>query len=129
MFERETAPVLQKLSTIEQAIYQVQSHASEDPLNYPIRINNKIAALGSVVGGAASRPTDQSYDVFKVLTAQLATQLNALHTTLGELKSANSYLAAHNATAIVPSTAEVKSADSVAEDEGEGEMESESGRW
>jgi photosystem II stability/assembly factor-like uncharacterized protein len=127
-FERQTAPVLQKLSTIEQAIYQVQSHASEDPLNYPIRINNKIAALGGVVGGAAYRPTDQSYEVYNVLTAQLATQLNALHTTLAELKGANSYLAAHNATAIVPSTAEVKGPDSVAEDEGEAEMESESGR-
>jgi len=125
-FTQQTEPVLQKLSTIEQAIYQVQSHASEDPLNFPIRINNKIAALGGVVGGAASRPTDQSYEVYKVLSAQLATQLNALHTTLAELKGANTFLASHGGAAIVPSTAEVGKA-AADEDEGEGDMEGESG--
>src|SRR5205823_196026 len=32
-----------RLGAIEQAIYQVQNRASQDPLNYPIRLNNKIA--------------------------------------------------------------------------------------
>lgn len=117
-FDHETAPVLAKLSTIEQAIYQTQSHASEDPLNYPIRINNKIAALGGVVGGAASRPTDQSYEVYKLLSAQLDTQLRALHSTLGELRGANSFLTSHGGAAIVPSTAEVKGPEQPAEGEG-----------
>jgi len=117
-FEQQTAPVMKQLTTIEEAIYQTQSHASEDPLNYPIRINNKIAALGGVVGGADARPTDQSYAVYKVLSAQLDTQLRALHTTLGELKGVNSFLASHGGTAIVPSTAEVKGAEVAAEEDG-----------
>jgi len=125
-FEQASAPMLQKLSTIEQAIYQTQSHASEDPLNFPIRINNKIAALGSVVGGADARPTDQSYAVYKILSAQLDTQLRGLQTTLGELKGVNSFLASHGGKAIVPSTAEVKSNVPV-EDEGDGDMDAENG--
>ncbi len=125
-FEQQTAPVMAKLSAIEQAIYQVQSHASEDPLNYPIRINNKIAALGGVVGGSTARPTDQSYDVYKELSAQLDTQLRALQATLGELKGANTFLASHGGAAILPSTAEVKGPEVPAEDDGD-EMESEGG--
>ncbi len=118
-FEHEAAPMLARLSTIEQTIYQTQSHASEDPLNYPIRINNKIAALGSVVGGADARPTDQSYAVYKILSAQLDTQLRDLSATLGGLKSVNAFLTSHGGKAITPSTAEVKD-NSQPEDEGEG---------
>src|SRR5665213_953552 len=109
-FDQQSKPVMQKLTTIEEAIYQTQSHASEDPLNFPIRLNNKIAALGSDVGGAAYRPTDQAFEVYKLLSAQLDTQLRALHTTLGDLKGVNSFLASHGGKAIVPSTAEVKGA-------------------
>lgn len=68
----------QRLSTIEEAIYQVRNRSSQDPLNYPIRLNNKIAALGSVVAGADARPTDQEFAVFEDLSAQLQVQLDRL---------------------------------------------------
>ena len=119
-FEQQSKPLMQKLTTIEEAIYQTQSHASEDPLNFPIRLNNKIAALGSDVGGAAYRPTDQAYEVYKLLSAQLDVQLRELHTTLGELKGVNGILVSHGGKAIVPSTAEVKG-DTPVEDEGDGD--------
>jgi photosystem II stability/assembly factor-like uncharacterized protein len=122
-FEREASPIVKKLTTIEEAIYQTQSHASEDPLNFPIRINNKIAALGSDVGGADARPTDQAFAVYRELSAQLDTQLRALHSTLGELKPVNTFLASHGGSAIVPSTAEVKGMDYSTPDEGDAEME------
>jgi photosystem II stability/assembly factor-like uncharacterized protein len=125
-FDQEAAPMLARLSTIEQTIYQTQSHASEDPLNYPIRINNKIAALGSVVGGADSRPTDQSYAVYRILSAQLDTQLRDLSTTLGDLKGVNAFLASHGGKSITPSTAEVKD-DSQPEDEGDGAADDDNG--
>jgi hypothetical protein len=119
VFERQASPMLERLSTIEQAIYQTQSHASEDPLNYPIRINNKIAALGSDVGGAAARPTDQAVAVYALLSAQLNTQLRDLATTLGDLRGINAFLSSHGGKAIVPSTTEIKD-DSQPEDEGDG---------
>ncbi|MEK6767662.1 MAG: ATP cone domain-containing protein, partial [Gemmatimonadota bacterium] len=67
-----------RLSSIEEAIYQVRNRSSQDPLNYPIRLNNKLAALGSVVAGGDARPTDQSYAVFEDLSSQLQAQLDRL---------------------------------------------------
>jgi len=127
-FDQQSKPVMQKLTTIEEAIYQTQSHASEDPLNFPIRLNNKIAALGSDVGGAAYRPTDQAFEVYKLLSAQLDVQLRALHTTLGELKGVNGFLTSHGGKAIVPSTAEVKGEDSPPLDDGDADMDADTDR-
>lgn len=70
--------LIRTLSTVEQAIYQDKSMSGEDPLNYPIRLNNKIDALLGVVESADNRPTDQSYKVYRLLSGQLQTQLNAL---------------------------------------------------
>ena len=67
------------LSEVEDSLYQTKSHSGEDPLNYPIRINNRIGALMGVVESSNGRPTQQSYDVYKVVSADLATQLTKLH--------------------------------------------------
>ena len=68
------------LTAVEEAIYQTKNRSNQDPLNYPIRINNKIAALAGVVGGADTRPTDQSVRVFEELSAALQVQLDRLKT-------------------------------------------------
>ena len=44
--------------------------SSQDPLNFPIKLNNKIAALQGVVESADVRPTEQSYSVFRTLSSQ-----------------------------------------------------------
>ena len=66
------------LTTIEEALYQTKNQSSQDPLNYPIRLNNKLAALAGVVGGAESAPTAQSYAVYDELVAQIDVQLQKL---------------------------------------------------
>jgi photosystem II stability/assembly factor-like uncharacterized protein len=70
------------LRAVEREIYQVQNRSGEDPLNFPIRINNKIAALAGVVGSADAAPTDQARAVFDDLDAQLQRQLDRLHQIL-----------------------------------------------
>jgi hypothetical protein len=72
----------QALSQVEDSLYQTQNHASEDPLNFPIRLNNKIGALMGVVGSADGRPTQQSYAVFTDLSQQLDQELAVLKRTL-----------------------------------------------
>jgi photosystem II stability/assembly factor-like uncharacterized protein len=67
-----------RLSAIEEEIYQVRNRSSQDPLNYPIRLNNRLAALASVVASADARPTDQSYAVFEELSRLLQAQLDRL---------------------------------------------------
>jgi photosystem II stability/assembly factor-like uncharacterized protein len=67
-----------KLTDVEGEIYQYRNRSSQDPLNYPIRLNNKLAALQGIVDSGDSKPTDQSYAVFKDLSAQLDRQLQRL---------------------------------------------------
>jgi len=72
-----------KLAAVEEEIYQVRNRSNQDPLNYPIKLNNKIAALLGVVETGDGRPTAQSYQVFDELSARLADQLRTLETVLG----------------------------------------------
>lgn len=74
-----------KISEIEAKIYQVKNRSGQDPLNYPIRVNNQIAALAGVVGSADARPTKQSYQVFDVLTKELEVYLVELRAAWKDL--------------------------------------------
>ncbi len=60
-----------KLSAVEEDIYQVRNRSNQDPLNFPIKLNNQIAALMRVVETGDAKPTDQSYVVFKELNERL----------------------------------------------------------
>jgi photosystem II stability/assembly factor-like uncharacterized protein len=97
-----------RLSVVEGEIYQVKNQSSQDPLNYPIKLNNKIAALAGVVGGVDARPTSQSYTVFTDLSSQLDRQLQAMRGALIVLPAINGALKEAGLPAIVPSTEELK---------------------
>ena len=71
-------PLVERLTSIEGEIYQYRNRSSQDPLNYPIRLNNKLAALQGLVEIGDSRPTDQSYAVFKELSGRLDKQFGQL---------------------------------------------------
>jgi len=73
-----------ELTSVEEAIYQTKNRSSQDPLNYPIRLNNKIAALAGVVSQGDNRPTDQAQAVFDELSAELQTQLDRMDAALRE---------------------------------------------
>ncbi|MCA1650124.1 MAG: hypothetical protein LC753_07515, partial [Acidobacteria bacterium] len=67
---------------------------SQDPLNYPIRLNNKLAALQGIVESGDSKPTAQSYVVFKELSGRLDAQLQQLETLVKrDLTAFNAQLA------------------------------------
>ena len=72
----------QALSQVEDSLYQTKNRSGQDPLNYPIRLNNKIGALMGVVGSADGRPTQQSYSVFTELSRRLDQELAVLKRTL-----------------------------------------------
>jgi photosystem II stability/assembly factor-like uncharacterized protein len=68
-----------QMTAIEEAIYQTKLKAGEDALNFPIKLNNKLAAVENVVEETDVAPTAQSYEVYDQLNAQLQTQLDQLH--------------------------------------------------
>jgi photosystem II stability/assembly factor-like uncharacterized protein len=71
-----------KLSAIEGEIYQVKNRSNQDPLNYPIMLNNRISWLAGVVGSGDAPPTEQSVRVFQELSAALQVQLDRLKAVL-----------------------------------------------
>jgi hypothetical protein len=85
--------LMTRLSAVEAEIHQVKIQSRQDPLNYPIKINNKLAALIGIIESAEARPTDGTRAVFADLSAQLAVQLKALDAALADgLPAANAAL-------------------------------------
>ncbi len=64
-----------KMTEVEEVLVQTKAKSNQDVLNYPIRLNNYLVALGSVVAGAEGTPTQASYEVFEMLSQQLDEQL------------------------------------------------------
>jgi len=72
-----------QLKLIEEELIQVKIKAGQDALNYPIKLNNKIAVLADVASSADTKPTKQTYDVFHELAAKLAVQLTRYRAAVG----------------------------------------------
>ena len=83
--------LLTQLSQIEENLYQVRNQSSQDPLNFPIKLNNKLASLMRVVESGDYKPTAGSYKVFEELKAELALEINQLDKILAQ-KTIKKYL-------------------------------------
>ena len=95
--------LLQPLAQVEEEVYQVKNRSGQDPLNYPIKLNNKIAALAGVIESADNKPTDQSVEVFNELSAQLDAQLKKMQQALTtELPRLNAALRREKVEAVDP---------------------------
>ncbi len=70
--------IARKLTDIEETLMQTKIRSGQDALNFPIRLNNKLAALGSSVDGSDDAPTAQSYDVYNDLSSRIDAQLTQL---------------------------------------------------
>ena len=71
-----------KMSTIEEELIQVNSKSGQDPLNFPIKLDNKIAALVRVVSSVDAKPTAQSHQVLGDLVAQAESHYTQLDQVL-----------------------------------------------
>jgi photosystem II stability/assembly factor-like uncharacterized protein len=107
-FKMKADALSAQLSAVESEVYQVKNRSGQDPLNYPIKLNNKIAALAGVASSADARPTDQTREVFRILSAQLDAQLSRLSAAMQALSSINADLRSAGQKEIVPSTDEPK---------------------
>ena len=64
----QAKPLDKKMTPIEEALIQTKAKSGQDVLNFPVRLNNHLVALGGVVGSAETAPTQQSYEVFDMLS-------------------------------------------------------------
>ncbi len=65
----------EKLTAVEEALYQTKNQSRQDPLNFPIRLNNKLSALGGVISVGDHLPTDQAMAFKEEVTAAIDTHL------------------------------------------------------
>ncbi|MCB1056504.1 MAG: glycosyl hydrolase, partial [Acidobacteria bacterium] len=70
--------LLADLDSIEKALYQTQNQSPQDPLNFPVRLNDKLGALLRLASIGENRPTDSMVQVRDQLEAAVNEQLNRL---------------------------------------------------
>lgn len=74
----ETAESIKdRMNLIEETLYQTKNKSGQDPLNYPVRLNNKLAALASEADGGDYKPTEQVLAVYDEVSAKIDDQLKA----------------------------------------------------
>ncbi|MEM9143670.1 MAG: glycosyl hydrolase [Bacteroidota bacterium] len=66
-----------KFEKVEKALYQTRNRSAQDPLNFPIKLTNKLGHLNSLVTLDDFPPTEQDIAVKNELTAKIDVQLEA----------------------------------------------------
>ncbi|RMH22435.1 MAG: glycosyl hydrolase [Acidobacteria bacterium] len=73
----EAKALSKKITAVEEALYQTKNRSRQDPLNFPIRLTDKLASLAGTIGIGQYRPTDQAVavkeELFAAIDAELAT--------------------------------------------------------
>jgi len=66
------------LSSIEETLYQTKMESPQDPLNFPIRLNDKLAGVMILAGFGDHAPSDAAIAVRDELFALIDAELNQL---------------------------------------------------
>ncbi len=61
----------------------MRNQSGQDPLNFPIKVNNRIASLLGVVANSEARPIANADPIFRDLVAELKVQTDRLQRVLG----------------------------------------------
>ena len=72
-----------EMSAVEEDVYQVRNQSNQDPLNFPIRTNNRLASLLRVVTSGEGRPIGNAEPIFNDLQAELRAETDRLQKVLG----------------------------------------------
>lgn len=70
--------ILDKIKGIEESLYQTKNQSQQDPLNFPIRLNNKLGHLNSLSGTGNFKPTSQDIAFKKEVTQKIDGELQKL---------------------------------------------------
>jgi hypothetical protein len=91
--ESAGATLTTNASAVEQDIYQVKNQSGQDPLNFPIKVNNRLANLMSMAERGDGRPTTYMPEIFQILTEELKVYTDRLDTIWAtDLKKVNDEL-------------------------------------
>jgi photosystem II stability/assembly factor-like uncharacterized protein len=63
------------MTSVEEALYQTKNRSNQDPLNFPVRLNNKLAYLNSISNRGDFPPTNSSLAVQQEMTTRINEQI------------------------------------------------------
>jgi hypothetical protein len=93
--------LIRKLTEVEEELYQTKNQSSQDPLNFPIKLNNKLGHLLSVIDSSDNQPTAQSQMVYEDLATRVNAQIKMLNGLLaGDLAAFNKQVHDANVPAV-----------------------------
>jgi len=75
--------IIEAMSEIEKTLYQTKNESGQDPLNFPIRLNNKLGHLASLSGVGNFKPTDSSLAFYDEVAGKIDEQLEMLNKIFG----------------------------------------------
>lgn len=78
----------EEFSSIEKELYQTKNRSRQDPLNFPIKLTNKLAHLNSLVSIDDFPPTEQDIAVKNEMSGKINEQLQAFDALVDEEISA-----------------------------------------
>ena len=58
-------------SEVEANVYQVRNRSGQDPLNFPIKVNNRLANLLSMSERGDGRPMNNMEEIFQIMVDEL----------------------------------------------------------
>jgi photosystem II stability/assembly factor-like uncharacterized protein len=76
--------IIDGLTEVEEALYQTKNRSGQDPLNFPIRLTNKLAHLNSLTGIGTYAPTKAAYEVKAEMTKKIDEQLATYRSILAD---------------------------------------------
>ncbi len=83
--------ILEEIKTIEEALYQTKNRSRQDPLNYPVRLNNKLGHLNSLTAMGDNPPTESAVEFKNEVTEEINSYLEQWKDILdNKLKAFNS---------------------------------------
>lgn len=70
--------ILDEMKKVEEELYQTKNRSNQDPLNFPVRLNNKLAAVAGEASSSDFRPNDQTIAVRNEISEKINVQLKTL---------------------------------------------------
>jgi hypothetical protein len=107
---RSAKSLKEKISPIENELTQSKAKTRQDTMNWPVKLNGKLAWLAAVVSSAQAAPTRQEYELFEDLSQRIDVELRRLKEIIDtDVVAFNQLMSESGVPAIIPiSTLPVK---------------------
>src|SRR5436190_779768 len=95
--------IKEKLAPIEDELTQSKAKTRQDTMNWPVKLNGKMAWLAAVIAGVQAAPTKQAYELYEDLSHRIDVQLRRLKEVIDtDVAAFNQLMSESGVPAIIP---------------------------